>query len=112
MASQNRQNFQQRAGSGMPGRVRRALDGGVESFQRYGNTTEVVNGKVETKAARGGGLLVTDHGLMLDPAKVGEKNRPELNFIRDLSSSASTADVIEKLNELLAELRRTSHMRR
>jgi len=96
----------------MPGRVRRHLDGGVESPQRYGDTTEIVNGKVEAKVARGGGLLMTRDGLTLDESKVGQKNRDPLNFIRDAPATASTADLIDKMNELLAELRRTSHMKR
>jgi hypothetical protein len=88
------------------------MDGSVESPQRYGDTTEVVNGKVEAKVARNSGLLVTPHGLAIDPSKVGEPNRQPLNFIRDAEATASTADLIDKVNELLAELRRTTHMKR
>lgn len=97
----------------MPGRVRRALDGGVESQQRYGDTLKVAkDGRLETNVARGGGLKVTRQGLMVDMEVVGEKNRPMLDAQTDLDTATATAaDIAGALNNLYATLRKTGNMR-
>lgn len=135
----SRQNFQQRAGSNMPGRVRRALDGGVESTQRYGDTLEVAqDGRLEVRMSRNGGLKRTADGLALSSGGVGEMNRSQLSRIKDvevftITAATSNGSVTllrdninnavipsiqdqlarleEKQNELLAELRKTRNMR-
>ena len=135
----SRQNFQQRAGSKMPGRVRRALDGGVESTQRYGDTLEVAqDGRLEVRMSRNSGLKRTADGLAMVDAEAGDKNRAQLNRIKDvevftITAATSNGSVTllrdninaavlpsiqdqltrleEKQNELLAELRRTQNMR-
>ena len=105
------QRFQQRAGSGMPGRVRRAVDGGLESTQRNGKTVEVApDGRLEVKAARNGGLKQTKDGLMVDLEIVGEKNRPAMNRIAD-PSAVTAAAIHTTLVQLLDELRRTGRTR-
>lgn len=109
-------NFSRRAGSNMPGRVRRALDGGVESRQRFGNTMEIApDGRQEVKTARGGGLKQTPHGLALDPQALGEKNLPKLSRIAEPISNATLATAFATLRasyiELLDELRRNGYMR-
>lgn len=135
----SRQNFQQRAGSGQPGRVRRALDGGVESRQRYGDTLEVAaDGRLEVKVSRSGGLKLTRDGLTLESSEAGEMNLEVMNRIQDVevftitaatsngsvtllrnnindavipSIQAQLARLEDKQNELLAELRRTGRVR-
>lgn len=107
----SKQNFVQRAGSGMPGRMRRAVDGMLESTQRNGETIEVApDGRLEVKAAAGGGLRQTPQGLMIDQAQLGDVNRPAMNRIAD-PASASAADIHTTLLELLNELRRTGRTR-
>ena len=106
------QRFTPRGSSALPGKVRRALDGAIESSQRYGDGMDVVDGRLQPKAARGGGLKVTRDGLMVDMEQVGEKNRPQLSAIRNLATTATTADLIAKLNEVLSELQRTGNMKR
>ena len=123
----------------MPGRVRRALDGGVESTQRYGDTLEVAqDGRLEVRMSRNGGLKRTADGLAMADAEAGEMNRAQLNRIKDVdvftvTAATSNGSVTllmnninaavlpsiqdqltrleEKQNELLAELRRTQNMR-
>jgi hypothetical protein len=105
------QRFSGRAGSNLPGRVRRALDAHIESKQRFGDTLEVASdGRLETRVARNGGLKQTKDGLTVDVEQVGEKNRPTLGRISD-PASAAAADIHTTLVELLKELRRTGNMR-
>lgn len=106
------QNYSRRAGSGQPGRVRRSIDGNLETRQRFGNSLEISqSGLLETRLARNSGLKMTKDGLQVDMSAVGDKNRAPLNSIRDVQSGASTADLRETINELLSELRRTTRMR-
>jgi len=96
----------------LPGRVRRALDGSVDSTRRFGDTIEVApDGRLESRLAKGGGLKMTREGLMLDLKLAGEKNRPQLNNVRELAPTATTADLIVKMNELLKESMRTGNMK-
>lgn len=106
------QRFTPRGSSALPGKVRRALDGAIESSQRYGDGLDVVDGRLTPMVARGGGLKVTREGLMVDMEQVGEKNRPALNAIRSLDTSPTTTVLAAKINELLNELQRTGNMRR
>ena len=103
-----------RASARLPGRVRRALDGSVDSTRVYGDSLEVDReGRLETRVAkRGSGLIVTREGLKVDQEAVGEKNREAMTFQQDLTVSGITAaEVATALNLLLAELRRTGNMR-
>lgn len=113
MGNPTPQRFTGRAGSGFAGRIRRALDGATDSSRRYGDTLEVdKSGRLEIRVAKGtSGLKLTKRGLELDMGAVGEKNRPQLSHMRDLESTAVLADVIEKVNELFKELRRTNNMK-
>jgi hypothetical protein len=95
----------------MPGAVRRALDGQIDTQRRLGQTLDVKDGRMEVKAARNGGLKMTRQGLVIDQEQVGEKNLSPCNLVRDLDSGASAATIVEKVNELLKELRRTGRMR-
>jgi hypothetical protein len=99
----------------MPGRVRRAMDGGVESKQRYGNTVEVASdGRLEVKAARGGGLKMTKDGLALSPTEAGEMNRPQINRMNEIpfvSTNATLNACRETINALISEMKRTQNMR-
>jgi hypothetical protein len=107
------QRFTPRAGSNLPGRVRRSLDGGVESAKRFDGSVDIKkDGRLGVNIARNSGLEMTRDGLRISPQALGEKNRPQLDSIRDLSSSASGSQLIDKVNELLFELRRTGSMRR
>jgi len=103
------QAFTPRASSKMPGSVRRALDGQIESRQRNGDTLEVSGGRLEVRA--GAGLKQTRQGLVVDMEQVGEKNRPPLKSISDLSSSSTAAQVATAFNDLLSALRKTGNMR-
>lgn len=104
--------FSGRAGSKSSGRLRRALDGATDSDRRFGDSLEVgSDGRLEVRLAHGAPLRKTRRGIELDIEKLGEPNRPQLNLVRDLSSSATTADLIDKVNEMLSELRRTRHMK-
>ena len=127
----SRQNFQQRAGSKMPGRVRRALDGGVESTQRYGNTLQVANdGRLEVATRRNGGLKVTKDGLSIDTSglsspftglsqvKVGKMTNPtdapgSANSLRDnlvaqtLPAIQANLELLERrINEIIRQLQK------
>lgn len=106
------QRFTGRAGGAAPGRIRRALDGAVDTSRRVNESLAVdKDGRLGTKLARSGGLRMGPDGLELDPISVGEKNHEPMPLIKDLASGASTADVVTALNELLRELRRTKRMR-
>lgn len=107
------QRFTPRAGSRMPGAVRRALDGQIDSQRRYGQTLEVAkDGRLEVKAAPGGGLKMTRQGLVLDQAQVGERNRPPMERQSELdASSATAAEVAAAFNALLREMKRTGRVR-
>lgn len=104
------QRFTPRASSKMPGSVRRALDGQILSTQRNGKTLEVgSDGRLEVKA--GAGLKQTRQGLVVDLEQVGEKNRDPIKRQSELSSSATTAQIVTAFNDLLSEMRRTGRMR-
>lgn len=106
------QRFTGRAGSGTPGRVRRALDGAVDTSRRVNESLTVdKEGRLGTKLARSGGLRMGPDGLELDPIAVGEKNHSPIDRIAELPSGATAADIREVVNNLLAELRRTKRMR-
>lgn len=105
------QNYTPRSYSGMPGRVRRSLDGQILSKQRNGETIQVMDGRLEVRVADGGGLKMTSQGLMVDLTQTGEKNRPPLDRIMDPVSGATTTQLRATIIELLAELRRTGSMR-
>lgn len=116
MANPTPANFSRRAGSNMPGRVRRALDGGVESRQRFGNTMEIApDGRQEVKAAKGGGLKLTPDGLAVDKAALTEVELPKINRISEPASNATLATAVATLRTsyiaLLDELRRAGFMR-
>lgn len=105
------QRFTGRAGSQSSGRLRRALDGAIDSTRRYGDTLEIKDRRLEAKVTPGGGLVQTKRGLEVDALALGEKNRPPLSFIRDIDAAATNATINSKLNEILGELRRTGRMR-
>lgn len=106
------QRFTPRASSKMPGQVRRALDGQILSSQRNGRTLEVAtDGRLEVKAAPGGGIKISKQGLMVDPVDIGEKNRPPIERQSDLASGSTAAQIVTAFNALLSELRRTGNMR-
>lgn len=111
MSNKAPQRFTGRAGSNFGGRIRRALDGAVDTERRYGRTLMVEDGRVEVQLGSNSGLKKTREGLMLDPEVAGEKNREALRYVSDLSTSATTADLISTVNSLLTELRRTKNMR-
>ncbi len=106
------QRFTGRAGSGVSGRVRRALDGAVDTSRRVDDTLAVgKDGRLGAKLARSGGLRMGPDGLELDPIAVGEKNHDPMPLIKELDSGASAATIAEAFNNLLRELRRTKRMR-
>lgn len=111
MGARSPQRFSGRAGSQSTGRLRRALDGAIDTDRRYGNTLEIKDKRLEAKVTPGGGLLQTKRGLEIDQLVVGDKNRPQLNFIRDIDAAATNQTINTKLNEILSELRRTGRMR-
>lgn len=111
MAGPSPQRFTPRAGSSMPGRVRRALDGQIDTQRRLGPSLDVdKDGRMVAKLAPNGGLKQTRAGLVLDAESVGEKNRPVMSRVKDPASSAA-ADVYATVVEMLAEFRRTGRMR-
>jgi hypothetical protein len=98
--------------SGVPRRVGRVLEHAVQSESVYDPTLTVSKtGRLGVNAAPDGGLVQTREGLALSPSVVGEKNRPQMNRVDDLASGASASTIATKVNEILAELRRTTHMR-
>lgn len=112
MANPTPQRFTGRAGARLPGRVRRALDAQVDTQRRLGETLDVdKDGRMQVRAASGGGLVQTKQGLVVDPGAVGDKNLAPMALVKDLDSTAVLADVIAKMNELLSEHRRTKRMR-
>lgn len=105
------QRFTPRAGSGLPGQVRRALDGHIDSAQRNGETLEVSRrGQLEVRLAPGGGLTQTRQGLVADKAATAKAN-DKMERQSDLVSSPTTTQLAAAVNALLAELRRTGRMR-
>jgi hypothetical protein len=114
--AQPQQRFTGRAGSAVPGRVRRALDGAVESDQRYGDGLDVAkDGKVRVCLARNSGLKTTKRGLEIDVNSdlVGDKNREALNGVKAFNdtAAATTTELADKMNELLREMRRVGEMK-
>jgi len=106
------QRFTPRAGSGLPGRVRRSLDGGAESTQRFNGSLAVdKDGRLGAKLSKDSGLEMTRDGLRVSPQVLGDKNREQMDRIADLETSATAATIVSKVNELLAELRRTRRVR-
>lgn len=96
----------------MSGRIRRALDGAVDSERRFGNTLEVSKeGRLEVKIAKGQPIKQTRQGLVIDEQAVGEMNREPMRAIDDIPTGSTLAVTITKVNELLAELRRTKNLR-
>lgn len=111
MTNKAPQRFTGRAGSASSGRLRRALDGAIDTERRYGQTLMVEDGRVEVQLGPSSGLMKTRQGLMLDKTQIGDKNREQLRRIADVSSSATLAELITCFNDLLSELRRTKNMR-
>jgi hypothetical protein len=86
----------------------------VESTQRYAKERGVevgTDGRAGVVLARNSGLMMTRDGLMLDKQVVGDKNRAEMDRIADIEAAPTAAELATKLNELLAELRRTKRLR-
>jgi hypothetical protein len=106
------QRFTPRAGSRLPGQVRRALDGHIDSSQRNGETLGVAkDGRLEVRAAKGGGLSQTKQGLVVDPKAVGDKNHSPIERQADLVAAPGVAAISTAFNALLKELKRTGRMR-
>jgi len=106
------QNFTGRAGSRLPGRVRRSLDAAIDTDRRVNDTMEVdTDGRIGTAVSRSGGIRVGRDGLELDPQQLGDKNHDPMAMVKKLETTATTADLIEKFNDLIFELRRTKRMR-
>lgn len=131
------QRFTPRTGSHADSRLRRALDGAIDTDRRNDETLEVNGGRLGVRVTEGGGLVQTKRGLELDKMEVGDKNLPEMALLRDLDQTATeftdsggsppfTTDqkteldafalkvqaISDAYDELLAELRRTKRMRR
>lgn len=105
------QRFTPRAGSSLPGQVRRALDGHINSQQRNGESLEVgKDGRLEARLDPSGGLTMSRQGLALDTLALGDKNRAAMSKV-SLSNTVSAASVHAALTELLVELKRTGRMR-
>jgi hypothetical protein len=105
------QAYTPRSGSRLPGQVRRALGGHIESAQRNGDTLEVsTEGRLEVKIAPGSGLVMTPQGLMIDPKEVGDKNRPPVDKV-DVPATVTAAALHAWATTLVAELKRTGRMR-
>jgi hypothetical protein len=105
------QRFTPRAGSRLPGQVRRALDAQILTSQRNQESLEVSGGRLGVRAARGGGIKQTREGLVVDQEQVGEKNRPPIDRQGSLATGATAAQIAAAHNDLLDELRRTGRMR-
>lgn len=71
------------------------------------------NGRMGTNISPKGGLLETPQGLAVNPAQAGEMNRPQMQHIGDIEDTVTVtaAEVAEKLNALLTEMRRTGRVR-
>lgn len=105
------QRFTGRAGSKSSGRLRRALDGAIDTDRRNGNTLDVTDGRLDVKLARGTALRVTRTGLDITPSALGDKNHSSMNYVRDVQTNTPSVYTLQlKVNELLAELRRTKRM--
>lgn len=105
------QVFTPRAGSRLPGQVRRALDGHILTSQRNGESLEVNGGRLDVRAARGGGLVQSREGLKVDLEQTGEKNRAPIDHQNELASTATAAQIAAAYNALLAQLKKTGRMR-
>ena len=107
---QSPQAFTPRASSKMPGSVRRALDGQILSEQRNGKSIEVVDGRLEARVVRGGGLKQTRDGLVVDAAQVGEKNHPPVDRL-DVPGTVTAAALHSWALELVKQLKKSGRMR-
>lgn len=86
------------------------MEGAVDTSRTYGDGLDVApDGRLDIRVAKGSVLRMTSRGLDIDPLALGEVNRPQLNHIADAATGSTTADLVLKINELLAELRRTKH---
>lgn len=106
--------FTGRAGSGSPGRVRRAIDGAIVGDKRYGDSLEIdpKTKRLNLKLPADSPLTVTKRGLEFDVSKLGDKNRDPMRAITDVDETTATAATnAAKLNEILAELRRTKRLK-
>lgn len=111
-SKQTIQRFTPRAGSRAPGALRRSLDGGVETSQRFNGSMSVdKDGRLGASLARDGGLVMTRDGLKVDVGSLGDKNHSMMRQVADLATGASAATILLKVNELLDELRRTKRLR-
>lgn len=88
------------------------MEGAVDTSRTYGDGLDVArDGRLDIRVAKGSVLRMTSRGLDIDPLALGEKNRAQMNHIADAATGATTADLVLKVNELLAELRRTKRVR-
>ena len=106
------QRFSGRAGSQSSGRLRRALDGQIDTARKLNTSLDVdKDGRLGTKLARDSGLKMTRQGLMVDPVAVGDKNHSAMDAQQPLATGAATADIITAFNALVASLKKTKRMR-
>jgi len=109
--------FTGRAGGQSSGRLRRALDGQVDTGRKINESLDVdKDGRLGTKLARDSGLQMTRQGLKLDPIAVGDKNHTPINQLQavsldGLTTAQSLVALQVKMNDLLKELKRTGRMR-
>lgn len=88
------------------------MEGAVDTSRTYADSLEVErDGRLGVRVAKGSVLRMTPRGLDIDPQAIGERNRAQMNAIADAATGATTADLVSKVNELLAELRRTKRVR-
>lgn len=104
------QNFTVRAGSKLPGRVRRHLDAAIDTDRRNGHSLDVIEGRLDVKIAPGQPFEVSRDGLKFT-GQMGEQNRAQMRHIADPPSGASAADLRMTLIEVLGELRRTKRLK-
>lgn len=110
MAQRSPQNFTGRAGSNMPGRVRRALDAKIDTDRRNDESLSVKDGRLGVRIATGQPFEVTREGLKFT-GTLGDPNREMMRHIADPPSGATAADLRSTLIEMLTEMRRTKRLR-
>jgi hypothetical protein len=88
-------------------RMRRIVSAAADATFNQGDGIQAdKDGRWNVRVDPKGGLEVRSSGLAVKDSTVP----PMMKRIQELSSSASTADIIAKINEILRELRRTRRM--
>lgn len=111
MTDRTPQRFTSRISGGSSRRLGRALEGAVDSAQRFNESVDVdKDGRLGVRVPNGGSLKVTSLGLELT-GPLGDKTLVRMVPIDDLAASPAVTEISTQFNALLQALRDTFRMR-